>query len=878
MGAVYRATDTKLQRDVAIKVLPEAFSSDTARMQRFEREAQVLASLNHPNIAAIYGTEQGAIIMELVEGRDLNGPVTVETAIGYARQIAAGLEAAHEKGIVHRDLKPANIRVTPDGVVKLLDFGLAKIPEEAAGGSTASPSVSPTLSLAMTQAGMILGTAAYMSPEQARGKAVDKRADIWAFGVVLFELLTGKSAFGSGETITDTIAAVVTREPDWSALPKDTPLHVHRLLERCLRKDPKLRLRDIGEARIALDEPPVLVSAPPSRSRRGWLAWSTAALLVSTVAFAFLSLRTAPAPDTLPAEFDIAAPSGTVFTSPYDATAISPDGRLIVFAAAAEGNMQRLPGRAIPGAVLPSGSAPLWLRPLDSSVARRLDGTEGATFPFFSPDSKSIAFFQGGKLKRTEIAGRSVQVLCDALGVGGSWSKDGTILFSSSGGLFVVSSQGGTRRQITEFAKKEFVHAWPQFLPDGKRFLFFAGNNDPSERGVYMASVSNPRQHTLILPSDGKAEYVSPRNEQKGYLLWQRERTLMAQPFDARSSRLEGSASPLAEGVALNVRAHYASTGFWSSDAGLLAYRAGELAQAGTLTWFDRRGNPMGRLGNAEGYGELALSPDGSRVVAFRGDDLGENLWLIDIDRVVSARLTTDAANHSWPVWSPDGKQILYGSNRDDGSNRDGRYNLYRKSAGVSTQDELFFKDETNKVPSDWSRDGRFALYTNRTTGVESIWVLPVAEGERKPRKYLTTQFMNRNGMFSPDGRWVAYESEISGRAEIYVSPFPDAASAPAVLVSRDGGSFPRWRRDGKELFFLSPDTRMMAVSVVTGPLFQVSAPKTLFDLPEFTYGSDVARTWDVTADGQRFLVNGTPKQSVPPLTVVTDWQAKWKK
>jgi Tol biopolymer transport system component len=351
----------------------------------------------------------------------------------------------------------------------------------------------------------------------------------------------------------------------------------------------------------------------------------------------------------------------------------------------------------------------------------------------------------------------------------------------------------------------------------------------------------------------------------------------MAQRFDAGRLRLEGIASPIAEGVAFNTRLR-SSTGFWTSDSGLLVYRTGEFAATGTLTWFDRQGKQVGKLGNPEAYGELAISPDGSRVVAFRRDDLGENLWLIDIDRGVSGRLTTGVGNHSWPVWSPDGKQILFGSNSDFGSNRDGRYHLYRKSAGVSGQDELLFQDDTNKVPSDWSRDGRFVLYTNRTRGVESIWVLPIAEGERKPRKYLASQFLDRNGVFSPDSRWVAYESEISGRAEIYVSPFPDAGAAPAVLVSKDGGSFPRWRRDGKELFYLSPDTKMMAVDVIVGPSFKVSAPKALFDVPDFTYGSDVARTWDVSADGQRFLVDATEQHAVPPLTVVTNWQAKLKK
>jgi len=871
MGAVYRANDTRLNRDVAIKVLPGAFAQDGERMQRFEREAQVLASLNHPNIAAIYGIEQGAIVMELVEGEDLHGPVPLETALNYARQIAAGLEAAHEKGIVHRDLKPANIKVTPDGMVKLLDFGLAKPTEASAVPAGASPTMSPTLSLAMTQAGVILGTAAYMSPEQARGKPVDKRADIWAFGVVLFELLTGKPLFASGDTVTDTIAAVVTREPDWSALPKGTPAHVRRLLERCLRKDSKLRLRDIGEARIALDEPAVLPSAERQQSRWGWSEWAAAVLLVSTVVFGFLWLRE-PAPDTLAVQFEIGSPSGTDFTSPYSGTAISPDGRFIVFAAGMQGNLQRLPSRAIPGDVLPSGNAPLWLRPLDSSAAHPLEGTEGANFPFWSPDSKSVAFFQAGRLKRIDIAVGAPQVLCDGIGVGGTWGRDGTILFSSAGGLLLITSSGGVPRQVTKTESNERGHAWPQFLPDGKRFLYFVASNDPSMAGIYAASLDDPKQRVRILSTGGKAYYVPPREGRTGYLLWQRERTLMAQPFDPGSLRLRGDASPLAEGLAFNPGAA-SSSAFWTSDAGLLAYRAGG-SDSSALTWFDRQGRRTGTVGDPAAYGELALSPDGSRVVAFRRDNLGENLWLIDVARGASARLTTDPANHSWPVWSADGKQILFGSNRSGGS----QFDLYRKPAGVSGEEELLLKDESWKVPSDWSRDGRFALFTSRTTDGEDIWVLPMGEGDRKPRKYLATRFRERNGVFSADGRWVAYESEISGRAEIYVSPFPDPGAAPAVLVSTGGGSFPRWRRDGRELYYLSPDTKIMAVEVIPGPSFKVSAPKVLFDVPDFTFASDVARSWDVNADGQHFLVNATGRRGVLPLTVVTNWQAKLKK
>jgi serine/threonine protein kinase len=501
MGEVYRARDSKLNRDVAIKVLPAALANDADYLARSQREAQVLASLNHPNIAAIYGLEGHAIVMELVEGEVLadrisRGPLPVEEALPIARQIAEALEAAHEKGIIHRDLKPGNIKLTPDGIVKVLDFGLAKTDDTR---STSNASISPTLTIRATEAGLILGTAAYMSPEQASGKPVDKRADIWSFGVVLWEMLTGRRLF-EGETISHTLAHVLTAPIDWNRLPSKTPPAIRNLLRRCLDRNIKTRLRDIGEARITLAEPMVPASTPLPPPRR-WLQAVATALLVSTVVFAFLWLRTPPALYTPVVQFEIASPSGTVFTSPYSAIAVSPDGRFVVFAAATLGNIQRLPRRDVPGNVLPSGNAPLWLRPLDSSVARPLEGTEGANFPFWSPDNKSIAFFQGGRLKRTEVAGGSVQALCDGLGLGGSWNTDGTIVF-----------QGGAPRQITEFAPKEFAHAWPQFLPDGKRFLFFAANNDPSEGGIYAASLKDPRHHVLILPTDGKASYVQPRD------------------------------------------------------------------------------------------------------------------------------------------------------------------------------------------------------------------------------------------------------------------------------------------------------------------------------------------------------------------------------
>src|SRR5262245_40243246 len=490
MGAVYRATDTKLNRDVALKILPEAFANDRDRMSRFEQEARILASLNHPNIAAIYGIEQGAIVMELVEGEDLKGPLPVATALNYARQIAEGLEAAHEKGVVHRDLKPANIKVTETGQVKLLDFGLAKASEESASITSHSPTMSPTLSLGMTQAGMILGTAAYMSPEQARGKPVDRRADIWAFGVVLYEMLTGASLFGGGETVSDSLAAVITREPNWTALPKETPPRIRRLLARCLRKATRQRLRDIGGARVIIDE-----SEPPAAAtvtRRRWLPWIVASAGVLGGAVGITSLWMSRQPSGIAiASFVLPIPDGQAFSRLVAAPQMvpSPDGRNIVMVALDQ-----------------SGKEHLWVRSLASTDARRLDKTEGASLPFWSPDGQSIAFFADNKLKRINISSGSPQILCDAQrtnvgpgnGEGGTWSRESGIVFATGGGPLMRVTASGTPEPISNLDPNEVGHAWPQFLPDGHHLLYFGDGRSAEHSAVYVQRLESPDRFPVL--------------------------------------------------------------------------------------------------------------------------------------------------------------------------------------------------------------------------------------------------------------------------------------------------------------------------------------------------------------------------------------------
>ncbi|MGO9259373.1 MAG: protein kinase domain-containing protein [Bryobacteraceae bacterium] len=850
MGAVYRATDTRLNRDVAIKVLPPAFAEDTARMQRFEREAQLLASLNHPNIAAIYGIEQGAIVMELVEGEDLKGPVPVETASHYARQIANALEAAHEKGIIHRDLKPANIKVTPDGTVKLLDFGLAKATEssqaEGPGGRPATDS--PTLSLAMTQTGTILGTAAYMSPEQARGKPVDKRADIWAVGVVLYEMLTGKMLFGGGETVSDSLAAVLTREPDFNALPKDTPPRVRLLLERCLRKDPKQRLRDIGDARLTLDEaePGVPAPAPVVPATRPRLPWILAAVFaLSTLALAALWLRR-PVEEARTIKFSVLPPEKAGFVAD-SLPAVSPDGRHLAFAAGSEGKTQ------------------IWIRDLNALAARPLPGTDGGFDPFWSPDSRFVAFFTPGKLKKVDIVGGPALTVCGASnGRGGSWNQNGVIVFTPSFGnsLSSVPATGGTATPLTtlEESLSETSHRFPWFLPDGRHFLFTARSGDEKKTAIYVGDLESKERRRLFAAASN-AVYTPP-----GFLLFMRERTVMAQAFDATALRTTGDPFPVAEQV------DYAQASiqgqFAVSQTGVLAYYSGGAALDSQLTWFDRDGKPLGTVGPPGTMQAPAISPDGGTVAVDRLDAQAGtyDLWLHDLAHSTDSRFTFDPS-HDWcPVWSPDGSRILFASNRT------GRWGLYQKPATGAGKEELLYETAGLTFTTDWSRDGRFAIFHSLAakTG-DDLWVLPLL-GDRKAFPFLQTEFAEMYGKLSPDGRWLAYASDETGVYEVYVQTFPGKEGK--WQVSAKGGTRPVWSRDGKELFYIAEGHKLMAVEVRSGVQFEHGVPKALFEARTPTGAS-----FDVTRDGKRFLlINSLAQEANAPMTVVINWHAGVKK
>jgi Tol biopolymer transport system component/tRNA A-37 threonylcarbamoyl transferase component Bud32 len=817
MGEVWKARDPRLNRDVAIKFSAQQFTD------RFEREARAIAALNHPNICTLFDVGPNYLVMELIDGPTLadriaQGPVSLEEALTIAKQTADALEAAHEKGVVHRDLKPANIKIRPDGSVKVLDFGLAK-----AGGEQALTSDSPTM-MPGTQVGMILGTAGYMSPEQARGQNVDKRADIWAFGVVLYEMLTGKRLF-DGATVSDSLAAILTREPDLTQAPERT----RRLLRRCLEKDPKKRLRDISGAELLLE----LVAEVPASHRR-WLWMSAAAMaLISGVALGFYFRGPGAANPEI--RVDIMTPPTTAPAS----FALSPDGGKIAYVASGD------------------GASRLWVRSLDSTSARPLPGTEGATNPFWAPDNRSLGFFADEKLKRIDLGEGQPQILAEAQSAGdeGAWNADGTILFHSlniTGPLLRLPASGGPAVVAVKPTKGQLGHRAPRFLPDGRQFLFTSSG---AESAIWLGSLdgADPRRVTTIAPgTDSAGEYLAP-----GWLVRIRGNVLIAQHFDAGSGQISGDPIALAQSVgSANL------TGSFSvSRSGGIAWRS-IVGGRRQLIWFNRTGQNQGTFGAPDDFTLLfpELSPDGKRAAISRGPTGVSDLWMQESTRV--SRLTFDPAGDRYAIWSPDGARLVFASNRK------GVYDLFQKPANASASEEVLLQSADNKWPDSWSPDGRFILYYSAQNGGD-LMVLPLT-GDRKPYPFLSTPFNEQQGVFSPDGKWVAYQSNESGRNQVYVRPFPGPGGQ--WQVSTEGGTSPRWRADGKELYYLASDSKLMAVAVLAqGAAFTPGTPAALFQtrIPQ----SNNRPNYDVARDGRFLIATDLQDTSTEPIHLLLNWK-----
>ena len=847
MGEVYRARDAKLNRDVAVKILPESFAADPERIARFRREAQLLASLNHPHIGTIYGFEEshgiGALVLELVEGPTLadriaRGPISLEESIPIARQVADACEAAHAQGIIHRDLKPSNIKLRPDGVVKVLDFGLARATEATTASADASQS--PTItSPSMTRAGVILGTAAYMSPEQAKGRVADKRSDIWSFGCVLFEMLTGNRAFG-GEDVAETLAFVLTKEPDWNVLPPDTPPSIRRLLRRSLERDRKRRLADMADVRLELDESVAdgAGSEAPSASPRRWIPWSIAGVSAGIALWLAVStVSDRPADNARVVRSFILLPSGLGVRGAISgaALALSADGRRLAFVGTDA-----------------TGRRQLWMRALDGSSCQPLADTDGAISPFWSPDGRWLAFVADGKLKKLDPSGGQAVTLCESAVSGGAWNRDDIILFTqTNGSLAQVRASGGAALTVTAVAAEEYRHVQPFFLPNGQNFGYVALGLG-SEVAVYVASLTSGERAQLPLD----AIFVQYA---QGFLLFSQGNTLMAQRFDEQRSALVGTAVPVAE----RLRVDYGTRGkyFSVSATGMLVFQE-DPSPGFELVWYDRRGRPTGTLGTAADYSDVSLSPDARRLLVSIGEagTTNRDLWMFDVVRGIRTRFTVSSEPETHNIWSPDGKRVVYDSLRK------GHRDMFQKASDGSGYEEVLLETEFDENPVDWSPDGRFISYLRRSAGKVNIWMLPL-EGDRKPFPFRESSFNEIGGRFSPDGRWVAYFSTESGRAEIYVSPL--SRPGEKLQVSTAGGVDALWGPDGKEIFYLS-DGKLMAAAVSTdGDQFRVGEVKPMFELqkigPRWSY--------DVSPDGQRFIAVTRKWESVSaPLTLVDNW------
>jgi Tol biopolymer transport system component/tRNA A-37 threonylcarbamoyl transferase component Bud32 len=857
MGEVYRARDTKLDRDVALKVLPQAFTQDPDRLARFEREAKVLASLNHPNIGHIYGLEeaggQKALVLELVEGPTLadriaQGPIPLDEALPIAKQIAEALEAAHEAGVIHRDLKPANIKVKDDGTVKVLDFGLAKAFQPDA--SDVSQSMSPTISLtaAATQMGMVIGTAAYMAPEQAKGKVADKRADIWAFGAVLYEMLTGQKPF-VGEDVSDTLATVLKTDPVWNALPADTPPRLRQLMQTCLQKNPKQRVHDMADVRLAMEgafETTVSETPGPAAQPAWWrqaLPVAVALVVGSLISgLAFVSLTGGPA-DREVIRLTVASDLPL-----REDAALSPDGRHLAYVAGV------------------AGSRRIWVRSLDQVGARGLDGTENGEHPFWSPDSRFLGFFTpDGKLKRIDVAGGPAQTLCDVprpvWRAGGCWSQDDTILFGTgSGPIQRVAATGGIPSDVTSLGE-DVGQMWPRFLPDGEHFLYLALRPVGEEDAVYVGSLEST-EGKRVVATEYQAAYAV------GHLLFLRGDVLMAQGFDSDALELRGDPFPVAEGIVVNQNRRVAA--FDASDGGTLAYQANRVGDLFNLIWVDRSGNRVGSVGSSGVYGNPALSPDRTTLAVDRMDPTTEttDIWLFDLSREDDGRrLTFDPADDSTPTWSPDGSVIAFSSTRDGSPGKI----LTRSATGSGAAEPLQEFPETFISPMFWSEDGEFLTFVELTTTGVDQWILPLSGGG-EPTVLHQSSSDEALATLSPDGRWVAYNAtDVSGQWDVYVESFPLGRGRWAI--STTGGLQPRWRADGHELFFWSYSGELVAVEVDTqGDTFDHRTPEPLFPVNIRTYLQ--RSSYDVTADGQRFLVNSLSADNAP-ITWVLNWTAE---
>jgi Tol biopolymer transport system component len=884
MGEVYRAHDTKLGRDVAIKVLPPGFTADAERLTRFEREARVLASLNHPNIAQIYGLEgrerqegrEGGpfIVMELVDGETLaeklQPPATSHQplrgiaageAIAIAKQIADALDAAHERGIVHRDLKPANIKITPDGIVKVLDFGLAKAPSSpeglryedavAQGFSPADLTHSPTV-MGPTLGGVLLGTAPYMSPEQARGKSVDKRTDIWAFGCVLYEMLTGRRALG-GETTTDVLAKIVEREPDWTKLPAATPDHIVRLIKRCLEKDPRSRLRDIGDVRVELDVPGAAESAPTGASPSAVVRLAVPALAVALVgalaALAWLSQR----PSSVPqhgVQFTFAAPDEMQLE--VGPPVPSPDGTRIAFAARSA-----------------AGQRSLWIREVGSAAVRRIAETEDASGPaFWSPDGGWLGFFAQGRVKKVSLAGGPALTICTIQNLlGATWNRDNVIVLAPVNRtvLHKVAAAGGTPEPITTLNedRKENSHRSPQFLPDGRHFLFTARSDVIENNFIYAGSLDSKDVKPLVA-AQSNASYAA------GYLLFAREGTLMAQRFDAATLTLSGEAQVVASRVGHNTPSSLAAFGV-SRNGTVLTYQAGVQALA-DLTWFDRAGQKIGTIGARNNFTDVRLSPDGklAAVVVPDPDSGNRDIWLLDLRTGAMTRFTSNPANDWQMAWSPDSRQLAFASDRN------GRSSVYVKAIDGGDEELLIRLPDRGVFPKDWSKDGSLL-----TLGIDSPGGIPGLAamrliGDRTPFTIGSGASERENeATLTRDGRWMAFVSRQSGADEVYVAPFPRGGRR---RISAGGGSQPRWKGDDGELYYVTPNGAIMAAPVRGRDPIEPGTPVQLFRPCDGLQLAAGTYAYDVTADGSRFLsICGSPASNPSAITVSVDWAASLK-